>query len=116
MNEPREEPLPNVLKERPRKEPRLTKDLKAVTDTKHLSTTTGEVLNRLHNRRELRERPRSKVVPVRESARKNDEVGLLEIGIPMPNRKGLGLQKLTEDMHNVLVTIRTWEDDDGDSH
>jgi hypothetical protein len=116
MNEARKEPLPDVFKERTRKEPRLAQNLKSVTDTKHLSTTTSELLHRLHHWRELRERPGAKVIPVRKPTGQHDEVRLLQIGIPMPHRKGLGVEKLTEDVHHVLVTIRTWEDDDGDSH
>jgi hypothetical protein len=116
MHEPREKALPDVLKERSGKEPRLTQDLKPVADTEHPTTSPSEILDRLHHGRELGERAGAKVIPVREAARKNDEVRVLEIGVAMPHRKRLRVEELAKDVQHVLITISTREDDDSDSH
>jgi hypothetical protein len=116
MHEPREEALTDVLKERAGKETGLAQDLKPVTDTEYPTTSPSEILHCLHHGRELGERAGAKIIPVRETTRKNDEVGVLEIGVPMPYRKRLSVEKLTKDVQHVLVTISPREDNNRDSH
>jgi hypothetical protein len=116
VNELREKATANILKENAWQEPRLTQDLKAVTDTEHPAPFLSEISYGVHNGRKLSERTRAKVITVREATWKNNEVRLFKIRVAMPNRIRFGFEELAENVHNILVAVCSWEYNDRDSH
>jgi len=94
-----------ISNQSPRKKSRLTKHLKAVANTNHNLPFIGRLNDRLHDWGELRNRPTAEIIPIGKPTGKNDAVGILQIGIFMPDIIGLLLQNLLKKIETVLIAV-----------
>src|SRR5690606_4481588 len=106
----------NVAHERPRKEPRLTRDLESVADGQHRATAPGVLHDFVHHRAESCNRSGTEIVTVGKTARKNHDVRPLEVMILVPE-VGCSLAKYIRDsVVSVVVAVGTWKGDNAELH
>ena len=72
--------------------------------------------DRLHHRRELRQRAGAKVIAVREPAGNDDAVGAAKVRLLVPQHLDLGAEHIARHMHRIVIAIRAGQDDDAEFH
>jgi hypothetical protein len=97
-------------------QPRFKKDLKTVANAKHWSARRGEAPHRVHHGREPRDGASAQVIPMREAARKNHDVGTVQVGFFVPDERGVLSKHLFGGMEGVVIAIRSRKDDNGELH
>ena len=102
---------PAVLLQRARHEARLGEHLETVADAKHRSTFGRVARDRLHHGRKTGQRSWSQVVPVGESAGKDDAVERRQVTLGMPDELRIGAE-LRDRRGRVVLTVGPREDDD----
>ena len=103
-----------VLAEHARQQPRLGEDLEAVADSEHEAAVAGELGDRLHDRREARDRAAAEVVAVGEPAGEDDACGAGgKLRVVVPDAPGVRAEARQGEL-GVAVVVRAGEDDDGD--
>ena len=63
-------------------------NLEAVADAEHQAAIRGELLHRLHHRREARDRAAAQIIAVREAAGQNDGIDVAQIDGIVPDELG----------------------------
>src|SRR5688572_31530983 len=96
-------PVPN---QRAGKQSRLAQDLEPVANAEHGASLRREVLDRLHDRAEARNRPGAQVIAVAEAARDDHRIGIAEGSFLVPNEPGRMAHDVAKGVDGVLVTIR----------
>src|SRR5438067_3499050 len=74
-----------IANESTRQQASLSKYLEAIADAKHEAAVPSEVLDRLHNRRKLRNRAATKIISKSEATGENDCVYGTKIGRLVPD-------------------------------
>ena len=105
-----------IANERARQQPGFAEDLETVANAKHQASLRGETLHRLHHRAEPRDGARAQVVAVAESAGNNHGIGVTERSFLMPDESGRMAEDIAQDMHRVLVAIRSRKLENGEVH
>ncbi len=82
-------------------------NLESVAHSKDVAASVGMLNNLLHDGRKTGNGARTKVVPVRKSAREHDHVNPLKVAFFMPKAYGFAAHALSEGLDHVLVAIRT---------
>ena len=98
----------------PGQEPRFAEDLEAVADAEHEPALSGEVGDRLHRRREARDRAGPEVVAVGEPAGEDDRTDLRQLAVRVPDEHGLGAEALERE-RGIPIVVRPGEDEDRDA-
>jgi hypothetical protein len=95
-----------VLQHRARQQARLDEDLHPVANAEDEAPAIGVRAHRAHDRRESRERSRTKRVTVAEAAGKDHHVRAIgERRVFVPNRHRFRADHVARDVHGVGVTI-----------
>ena len=94
----------------------FAEDLEPVADTEDKAALVGKGNDFLHDRRKARDGAGAQVVAVAESARKYDEIAVLQIMILVPQLHHRLLHPLAQHIDHVFVTVRSRENDDSEFH
>ena len=105
-----------VAHQRAGQQPRLGEHLEAVADAEDQAAVRGVAADRLHHRRELRERAGAEVVAVCEAARDDHAVGAVQVGLLVPEELRLFAEDVLGDVQRVVVAVRAGKDDDREFH
>ena len=105
-----------VAQHRTGQETGLEQHLKAVADAEHRASAPGKRLHLAHDRREPRHGAAAKVIPVRESARQDHDVGALQIGVLVPHVIGVLAEDVSGGVVSVVVAIAAGKNDDCKFH
>src|SRR5688572_1601369 len=84
----------------------LAQDLEPIANPQHGAALGREVLDRLHDRAEARNRPGAQVIAVAEAARDDHRIGIAEGSFLVPNEPGRMAHDVAKGVDGVLVTIR----------
>ena len=76
----------------------------------------GVAADRLHDRRELRQRAGAEVVAVRETARDDHAVGAFEVRLLVPEQLGVRAEHVVRHVHRIVIAVRAGKDDDAEFH
>src|SRR5438128_7341784 len=101
-----------ISEERAGKQTRVLQDLKSVADAQHQPAPIRKVGNRLHHRREARNRAAPQVVAVGKATREDDQLQIVESTLAMVDVAHRLAEDLTDGMGTVPVTPGAGEDDD----
>src|SRR2546427_2220212 len=97
-------------------EPGLEQHLKAVADPEDEPAGRRVLPQRAHDRRGRRDRPRPKIVAVREPAGEDHRVEPGELPLLVPHILRPMAEDVTDGMHGVRVAVAAWEHDDPNVH
>src|SRR3989440_7335802 len=101
-----------ISEERAGKQARFLQDLKPIADTQHQPAPIRKVGNRLHHRREPRNRAAAQVVTVGKPARQDDQFQIVESTLAVVDVAHRLAEDLTDCMETVPVTPGARKDDD----
>jgi hypothetical protein len=104
-----------VADERSRQQVRLAKNLEAVADAEHELAALGFFDDRSHDRGKPSDSAAAKVVAIRKPSRKYDQVVSGDRGFFVPDVIDRNAE-LAEGEVAILITIGTWETDNGGFH
>ena len=93
---------------RPAAEVRLAQHLEAVADTDDRTAGAGVLADRVHHRREARDRAGAEIVAVRETAGYDDRVDTLGRVVAVPEQLGRPAELLDRELH-VELAVRSRE-------
>src|SRR2546423_1880767 len=81
--------------------------LKSVADAEYESARSRVTLDRLHDRRELRESAGAKVIAVCETAGDDHAVSAFEISVLVPEDLRVGAEECLRHVQRIVIAIRT---------
>ena len=97
-------------------QPRLHQHLKAIADAEHRPPLGRKALHRLHDRRELGDRPAAEVIAVSEAARQDYRIHRAQAGGVVPDEFRLLAEVLGDRVKCIVVAIASGKDNDAESH
>ena len=106
----------DVADERAGQQVGFGQDLKAVADAHDQAAVGGEVGDGGHDRAEARDRAAAQVVAVREAARDDDRVDVVEARVLVPEPDRLGALEGGDGVGGVVVGVDARKDADPDAH
>src|SRR5205814_1163663 len=106
----------DIAQERARQQAGFRENLKTVADSKNHAAFFRKIGNRVHHRRELRERAGSQVVTICKSAGQDDRVESLYGRVLVPNVRHRLSEHRLDRVIAIVLAIRSWKNNDTEFH
>src|SRR5438067_13464707 len=95
---------------------RFAQNLESVADSHHIAAIIGKADNAFHYRRKTRDRAATKVITVREAARYEDKIAILQVFIFMPKSYCFISVNIFEYVNSIMVAVRAGENNNTEFH